>query len=213
MKEPKRTNVKEFYNNIHHQYYDDQSHQVSCDVKKIHEQILKKMRSSLKGTILDVGCASQEPINDSVGCDISIEGMKIRKKLYPQSKVVCTDINRLPFRKRFFSGILAGLLLDHIPNPAESFYSLHHVSSSNAILVVTVFDNTVLPEEKYKNKELNYTSTDGESYSVPSYHWSKKELEGFAKDGGWIISEYFVHNTNDPNYKLLQLNFKINKKK
>lgn len=207
MKERKKTEVKEFYNNIHHQYYDGHSHQVSCDVKIIHEKILETMRTSSKGSILDVGCASQEPVNDSVGCDISIEGMKIRKKLFPLSKAVCSDINYLPFRKKHFSGLLAGLLLDHIPNPADSFRSLHHISSADATLIVTVFDNTALPEKKYSNKELNYTSTNGESYSVPSYHWSKNELESFAIEGSWNMIESFVHETIDSKYKLLQLNF------
>jgi len=199
--------VKEFYNTIHHQYYDPSAHKVSCRVKEIHETILRKLRTSVTGKVLDVGCASQEAPINTVGCDLSIEGLILRRKLYPDSSSVCADINCLPFKEGTFSAILAGLLLDHLEDLELAFSSLGSVVAPKGRLVVTVFDSERRPKKKYGGDRLQYSTTDGEIYSVPSFAWGKEDLILSAAKRGWTASDSHIHDTSNPDYRLLQLNF------
>lgn len=199
--------VKEFYNKIHHQYYEPSAHGISCRVKAIHETILRQTRDSVEGAILDVGCASQEPPANTVGCDLSIEGLSLRRKLYPDSSSICADITCLPFKRESFPAILAGLLLDHVENIELAFSSLRSVGSPKARLIVTVFDSERRPKKKYAGDRLQYRSTNGKEYSVPSYGWTRDELIRAAAKAGWLFSSEADHSTGDNNYILRQLNF------
>ena len=200
--------VKEFYNKIHHQYYEPSSHQISCRVKSVHETILQQLRGSIEGTILDVGCASQEPPINTVACDLSIEGLRLRRKLYPDNSSACADVNCLPFKGESFSAILAGLLLDHVENLDLAFSSLRSVAAPKGRLVITVFDSERRPQNKYAGDRLQYRSIDGEEYSVPRYGWTKKELIASSAKAGWVFTSGAVHSTGDNDYLLRQLDFK-----
>ncbi|MBE9536839.1 MAG: methyltransferase domain-containing protein [Proteobacteria bacterium] len=199
--------VKEFYNKIHHQYYEPSSHQISCRVKSVHETILQQLRGSIEGRILDVGCASQEPPINTVGCDLSIEGLRLSRELYPDSSSVCADINYLPFKRESFSAILAGLLLDHVENLELAFFSLRGVAAAQGRLIVTVFDSERRPQNKYGGDRLQYRSIDGEKYSVPSYGWTRQELIASSAKAGWVFTSDAVHSTGDNDYLLRQLDF------
>ncbi len=206
----KPVGVKEFYDQIHPQYYDADAHRVSCRAREIHEALLRSFRASVDGAILDVGCASQAPVPDSVGCDISIEGLRVRKEAFPENRSVCADITCLPFRVGSFPAILAGLLFDHVEEPALAFKSLRSVSGPGGRLIVTVFQDETRPDEKYRGDKLHYRSTDGSSYSVPSYGWRRDELETEAKKSGWTLSsKSIIHDTSDQDFRLLQLDFQL----
>jgi ubiquinone/menaquinone biosynthesis C-methylase UbiE len=199
--------VKEFYNKIHHQYYDPSVHEISCRVKSIHETILRQLRESVEGTVLDVGCASQEPPINTIACDLSIEGLRLRSKLYPDSSSACADINCLPFKGESFSAVLAGLLLDHVENLELAFSSLRSVAAAQGRLIVTVFDSERRPQNKYGGDRLQYRSIDGEEYSVPSYGWTREELIASSAKAGWVFTSDAVHSTGSEDYLLRQLDF------
>jgi len=203
----KPVSVKEFYNKIHHQYYDPSAHKVSCRVKEIHETILQQLRESVEGALIDVGCASQEAPVGTVGCDLSIEGLRLRRKLYPGSRSVCADINCLPFKRESFSAILSGLLLDHVENLESAFSSLRSVIKPKGRLVVTVFDSERRPQSKYGGDRLQYRSINGDEYSVPSYGWTKQELIASSTKADWILTSDTVHSTDSEAYMLRQLDF------
>jgi ubiquinone/menaquinone biosynthesis C-methylase UbiE len=200
--------VKEFYNKIHHQYYDSSAHHISCQVKSVHEAILRQMRGSVEGVILDVGCASQEPPINTVGCDLSIEGLSLRRKLYPDSSSACADITCLPFKVESFSATLAGLLIDHVENPEEAFISLKRVATPEGQLVLTVFESSKRPQTNYRGDKLHYSTTSGESYSVPSFGWTEKELEQFASSADWQLVSTDHYSLDHPGYRLLRLDFR-----
>ena len=207
MSDFKPVKVKDFYNNIHHQYYNPLSHKITCQAKKINETILKKLRDKVEGPILDVGCASQIPVANSFGCDISIEGLKMRKTLFSDNMVICADINALPFKAGSFSGFLAGLLFDHVEEPERAFSSLNWASKPGSILTVTVFDSSSLPGGKYADNKLRYMSITGEAFSVPSYSRTRDELINYAALSGWDYCSSFIHGTQSEYYRLLQINF------
>ena len=200
--------VKEFYDRIHPQYYDAEAHRVSCRVREIHEEILRSLRAEVNGCLLDVGCASQAPVTDSVGCDISIEGLRIRKASFPGNRSVCADITCLPFNVGSFSAMLAGLLFDHVEEPRLAFEALRSVSGPGARLIVTVFEDESRPGEKYRGDRLHYKSTDGTAYSVPSYGWRRDKLESEAKNSGWLLSSGRTYETCEEGFQLLRLDFR-----
>ena len=210
MEHYKPVDVKDFYNEIHNQYYDPKAHEVTCYVKELHEKIMKEFRESLEGPMLDVGCASQAPLSNSIGCDISLEGLRVRRRSYPGDKSVCADIISLPFMEGAFAGIFAGLMIDHIEDTLQAFLSLKEVSIPGGRLVMTLFDSSKRPSGKYGDNQLRYKSTNGKAYAVPSYGWTREYLESSASQAGWTLSpKVITYDTPDPEYRLLQLDFKM----
>ena len=201
--------AKDFYNEISSQYYDPIAHGVSCKVKEINESILRDLRSSVKGPILDVGCGCQKPVAGSIGCDLSIETIKKRKKLFPGSSYVCADINNLPFANKHFAAILAGLMFDHLGDPVRAFSSLKEVATEDAKLVLTIYDKEKLPCFAYLGNVLEYKTAEGKIYKTPSYQRNLQEIREAARSAGWLIANDIIsHVTTGNKYYLLQLEFK-----
>lgn len=204
----KHIGVKAFYNKICFQYRDPIIHPISYYTTAIHEQLLEELRNSVKGLIIDLGCGCQKPVKDSIGIDFSSDVISSRKLLYPESIGFCRDVNRLGNEIRGASGIFAGLLIDHIENLKRVFSNIYKVSKPGAKLVITVFDPTLLPIDKYDSDTLCYYSLSGRAYSVPFYRRSIKDILRQLSDAGWdFASEIITHYTVDSDYRLLELRF------
>lgn len=207
MNEFDQPGIKEFYNKVYSQYYDPMLHAVSCCVRKLNEMILRELRTTTAGKILDVGCGGQNPVADSVGCDLSIEALRLRRHNSPSSINICADIYDPPFRDGTFKAILASHMFDHLEYPAKALASLRRTAKLEATLDITIFDSNKLPESIYANNKFIYRSFDGRSYLVPSYSWSIDFLGEAAKDAGWKLQAVDRFDTPDEIYKLLRLHF------
>lgn len=200
--------VKEFYNEISSQYYGPDVHAVSCRVREINEGILKTLRADIAGPILDIGCGGQRPVEDSFGCDLSLESLKRRKKLFPSGCCVCADIRALPFAEEYFSAIFAGLMFDHIDDSGRAFSSLRHSAAEGARLVLTIYDRERLPALAYRDNLLEYGTIEGKIYRVPSYQRDFRELQKTAALSGWTpAAEVVSYDTTSSDYRLLRLDF------
>lgn len=113
---------------------------------------IKPNKEKLKDLFLDIGVgASGYTVLDmakngynSVGCDISLEGMLKAKKYSELQKlnkktfwVVC-NAEKLPFKNNTFKYICSNSVFEHLPNDKNAFKELNRISTKKAKAYLTV---------------------------------------------------------------------------
>jgi ubiquinone/menaquinone biosynthesis C-methylase UbiE len=111
------------------------------------DRALKSLTLRSDGVVLDAGCGSgllfsriASEARTVVGLDISrslLLSAKARKKEHENVDLVRADIDNMPFSKGVFSVVFAFTVLQNMPMPVETLRSISHVTSHNAVVVVT----------------------------------------------------------------------------
>lgn len=114
--------------------------------RRLHETILAQLPRSSRLKVLDVGCGSAWlagallPLgHEVVSMDISTVNPRRALETYPSERHygVVADAFHLPFANGLFDVIIAGEVIEHVPDPAALLASLLRVLSPGGKLVVT----------------------------------------------------------------------------
>jgi len=95
------------------EYWDE--HQTATDFGLRQREYAKRVI----GSVLDLGCGLS-PFADEiggVGVDYSPRTISKCEQLYPDTKFVCSDILRTPFKDKTFDTVVAGEVIEHLEKP------------------------------------------------------------------------------------------------
>lgn len=198
--------VRAFYDTVGAEYGEAALHPEAAFAQHLHETLLGRLRGAVRGQILDVGCNTQRPVPGSVGLDLSPVALKLRQTSYPASRNICGDLEQLPFADASFAAVFAGLVVDHLPAPAEAFRELHRVTRPGAPLVLTFFDPAELPPETYDGRGFRFESRSGRIWRVPVVPRTGRKLTALARETGWRReTSPTPHPTGRAGYRLLEI--------
>lgn len=107
---------------------------------------LESLRTRKFGIVLDVGCGTgllfdhvAYKAEAIVGLDVSRKSLlkaKGRAKLQ-NVRLICADVDAMPFGDRMFNPVFAMTLIQNSPNPVETLKEIERVSKDDAEIVVT----------------------------------------------------------------------------
>lgn len=105
--------------------------------------ILSLIKKYKKGDrILDAGCGTglilRKMPKGTIGIDINPRNVKRAKKHAPLAKVICSDIEKLPFKKETFTTIVSTEVIEHQPDPKPTLTELRRVLEKGGILIGSV---------------------------------------------------------------------------
>ncbi len=105
---------------------------------------------NIEELVLDLGCGTgllaTHLKRSVVGIDLSFEMCKLVK----QEKVVCGDIDFLPFKDKTFSSVLSFTVLQNLPKIDLTIREIKRVAKSNSLLVLTILKKAF--DDKLANK-------------------------------------------------------------
>lgn len=142
----KKKDSMRFYNTIFTSY--DELYAKEQETK--YNIILKSMKKTSFGTILDVGCGSglflQKIANVSkirVGVDISHKMLSNAKKNNTSSTyLICADADYLPFKKKIFDSVFTFTFLQNMPDPKSTLHEIGRVGKHKSIFGITFHNNS-----------------------------------------------------------------------
>lgn len=121
------------------QYADEQKTKI--------EATLENVSLNRNNFVLDVGCGTgllfpyiANRVQLLIGIDISqklLKKAKTRKKRYPNTHILLTDVEHLPFQNRTFHTIFVITLLQNTPKPHATLQEIKRVSKNHATITVT----------------------------------------------------------------------------
>ncbi len=116
-----------------------------------------------KSPILDLGCGTGMLASylkkKLIGIDLSFEMCKLAK----QEKVVCGDVDFLPFKDKIFSSVLSFTVLQNLPKADLVIKEIKRVAKPNGLLVLTILKKAF--DEKLAS-ELNKNFDIREYFSI-----------------------------------------------
>ena len=86
------------------------------------------------GRILDVGCEAGE-LHKIIKSD-NFYGLDLKPKKYKE-KTVKADAEKMPFSNDCFDTIIAGELIEHLPNPQNFLKESERTLKKNGIIIIT----------------------------------------------------------------------------
>lgn len=124
-------------------YHDDKSR--FNPPSKFYRQFLKYLKVEKGCKILDIGCGQGQILKEaenmgvfSYGVDISEEGLMSAKNNSPNSKIICCNAEKLPFKNKFFDHIIMLGTLEHFLNPADALLEATRVLIPEGKLCIVV---------------------------------------------------------------------------
>lgn len=162
--------------------------------------------------VLDLGCGNGrflkyfgEKMTDYYGVDVSVNLIKIAKKIYPQAKFTVADALNLPFSDDYFDKVASIAVLHHMPSKELRIKFLKEagrVLRPGGIMFLTVwsfreFKEFFLLFKSIIWKTLRMSKLDKGDFLEPwankterYYHYfTKNELAGLAKKSGLALKE------------------------
>jgi SAM-dependent methyltransferase len=141
--------------------------------------------------ILDAGCGTGSFLARlaggdrprAVGCDLSVESLKVVRSRRTGAALLCADLTRLPFGSLSFDGVALLGVLQSIPLPLQEavLRELARVARKGARLTVQVYNARTAPTFDRKVGAGRFRS--GMFY----YTFGVDELEGLLARAGWRI--------------------------
>ena len=160
----------QFYDRVAGEYDDPTHHAVSAAAADHARSILQRvLHDTAAGTVLDLGCATSDPIDNSrvVGIDVSETMLAIRAKRYPGSCGLVARIEDLPFDDATVVGATASLVLDHCPDLPLALTEIARVVIPGGSVFISCLGTTDLPDWKYADDVMRYCTTQGHWVGVP----------------------------------------------
>lgn len=142
--------------------------------------ILRLIEQYKKGnTILDAGCGTglilRKLPKGTIGIDINPRNVKKAKKHARFAKVICSDIEKLPFKKETFATIISTEVIEHQPDPKPTVQELKRVLKKDGVLIGSVPAMSPIWFLRF----LSSTCPRGEPYHK---NFKKDELKKLFKD-------------------------------
>lgn len=122
----------------------DQFSGLEAILHRLRERQTLRLIKSLKAkkTFIDVGCGAGLILRHlppySVGLDINPRNISRAKKYAPRAKLVCGDIEKIPFPKQSFKTVICTDVLEHLPKTDEALREIFRVLEKGGILIGSV---------------------------------------------------------------------------
>ena len=150
--------------------------------------------------VLDIGCGIGTMLiaaagigTDTVGIDISKEGLKKAKRKIKSGSFITGDVQVLPFKNDTFDAIICKDILEHLPNDDIALSEIYRVLRPKGSVIIYVPHNGVLSFEWFISKIIGYNYIDSGSGHLRRY--KSKEIISLLEKTNFYISKknYFAH--------------------